>query len=178
MYTYPPPAAPPNPTFPPQDSSGAAVPHEDIGEGSDAWVAAQNILKAINFGSLMDLNVGNDEVAVSGVHEAGEQQLLHPPPPQASSHETSSAGVEPTSPRAPPVELSPQDRAALQAQLALLAAQMAELAEDDGEEGLAQKLSSAMAGVPLTRVVDEDYDESDEDADMEMVHVPDVIRTQ
>ncbi|KAF7980482.1 hypothetical protein HWV62_37968 [Athelia sp. TMB] len=168
MYTYPPPAAPPNPTFPPQDSSGAVVPHEDIGEGSDAWVAAQNILKAINFGSLMDLNVGNEEVVATGVHEAGEQQLTQPPPLQASSHESSSAGVEPVSPRAPPVELSPQDRAALQAQLALLAAQMAELAEDDGEEGLAQKLSSAMAGVPLTRVVDEDYDESDEDADMEM----------
>lgn len=141
-------------------------------------MAAQNILKAINFGSLMDLGGGNTGDA-DGVGEHPAPPPL--PPPGPSGDDGSSGAVVAAAPRAPVVELDPQDRAALQAQLALLAVQMAELAEDGGEEGLAEKLSAAMAGVPLTCVaneIDEDYDEEeDEDADMEQVHVPDMIRT-
>jgi hypothetical protein len=82
-------------------------------------------------------------------------------------------------------EFGPQERAALQAQLALLAAQMAELA-DGGEDALTPGLSTVIAGLPTTQAVeaktqaDEEDGEGDDDDDMEMVEVPadsDVLRT-
>jgi len=103
--------------------------NEEVGEGSDAWEAAQAILKAINFGSLLQ---------VSAAKPAAGPPLCQPSPL------TNSAPAGPVSDRAPasnpitdagvaasPVKgLSDRDRASLQAQLALLAAQLAEIAED------------------------------------------------
>ena len=91
---------------------------EEVGEGSDAWEAAQAILKAINFGSLL---------------QGTAAKSSQPSPPANSVH------AEPVSDRAtasasasagPVQSLTERDRASLQAQLALLAAQLAEIAED------------------------------------------------
>jgi hypothetical protein len=73
---------------------------DDSGEGSEAWEAAQNILKALNFGSLL-------------------QQVEQ----QAAAAEK--MPVE-TSLDAPPIQ---DERAGLQSDLVLLAAQLAEIAE-------------------------------------------------
>ena len=111
-----------------QDPAG--VNNEDVEEGSDAWEAAQTILKAINFGSL--LQASNSPVPAIN-------------PLSSSPHSGSSAAVPNTRTAPPPVAvnmtdgnpaarpvqvLSNRDRASLQAQLALLAAQLAEIAED------------------------------------------------
>lgn len=151
-YAYSP-YPPQHPSQPPTQSQ-SQPPHpndagEDTGEGSDAWEAAQNILKAINFGSLIHLGSGSAHVnpVLRGTGTSGEE----------AQEEAPVAAVVP----ALATELGAHDRAALQAQLALLAAQMAELAEEaggGGEEALADGLSAAMRGVPLTRVADEDYD--------------------
>jgi hypothetical protein len=79
---------------------------DDSGEGSEAWEAAQNILKALNFGNLL---------------QQVEQQAQQAQ--QAAAAENTS--VE-TSPDVPPIK---DERAALQSDLILLAAQLAEIAE-------------------------------------------------
>ena len=113
-----------------QDPAGGN--NEDVEEGSDAWEAAQTILKAINFGSL--LQASNPPVPAINP--------LSPSPHSGSSvavPDTSTAlpvpvnnGMTDGNPAARPVlqVLSNRDRASLQAQLALLAAQLAEIAED------------------------------------------------
>src|SRR6266702_1381323 len=113
------------------EPTGAA--NEDVEEGSDAWEAAQTILKAINFGSLLQASVAKPLVpAVSPLS-----------PSECSAPSGSAVGV-PDSRLAPPDNsmadgnaaagpvqvLSNRERASLQAQLALLAAQLAEIAED------------------------------------------------
>jgi hypothetical protein len=141
-------------------SEGNAV-NEEVGEGSDAWEAAQAILKAINFGSILQATTAK---------QPG-------PPPFQPSPPTNSVHAGPASGRAlasdvmngagvaasPVQELSDRDRASLQAQLALLAAQLAEIAEDT----LANDLN----------VTDEDADTegghgSAGEDDMEVVEIP------
>lgn len=75
---------------------------DDSGEGSEAWEAAQNIIKALNFGNLL---------------QQVEQHAL-----QAVAAEKTS--VE-NSPDVPPIK---DERAGLQSDLVLLAAQLAEIA--------------------------------------------------
>jgi hypothetical protein len=108
-------------------SEGGAV-NEEVGEGSDAWEAAQAILKAINFGSILQATTAK---------QPGPPHFQPSPP-------TNSVHAGPASDRAlasgvmngggaasgSVQELSDRDRASLQAQLALLAAQLAEIAED------------------------------------------------
>ena len=77
---------------------------DDSGEGSEAWEAAQNILKALNFGNLL---------------QQVEQQAR-----QAAAAEKA-ATVE-GAPGVPPIK---GERAALQSDLVLLAAQLTEIAE-------------------------------------------------
>ena len=84
------------------DISTASTVIDDSGEGSEAWEAAQNILRALNFGNLL---------------QQVEQQAQ-----QAVAAEKTS--VE-TSPDVPPIK---DERAALQSDLILLAAQLAEIA--------------------------------------------------
>lgn len=121
-----------------QKQASDAVDHE-TGEGSDAWEAAQNILKAINFGQLFQIS--NEE------NKAGEPSTsANSPNLQATvggsdpSLSTSDAIVveESTGARLDGAgkwtELNAEQRAALQAQLALLAAQLAELADVTEDE--------------------------------------------
>ncbi|KAH9049968.1 hypothetical protein EDB84DRAFT_1260150, partial [Lactarius hengduanensis] len=121
--------------YPYQYTSGGAYPGYALSEpppvskdktpGSDAWEAAQTILKAINFGSLLQASVAKPPVpAVSPLSPSGStvtvpDRGLAPP---VIGGDNAAAG---------PIQvLSNRDRASLQAQLALLAAQLAEIAED------------------------------------------------
>ncbi|KAH9065464.1 hypothetical protein EDB87DRAFT_1595977 [Lactarius vividus] len=117
-------------TAPTQESAGGNnAANADVEEGSDAWEAAQTILKAINFGSLLQASVAKPPVPA-----------VSPLSPSASS--APSGSTVPDRRLAPPVIVddnaaagpiqvsSNRDRASLQAQLALLAAQLAEIAED------------------------------------------------
>jgi hypothetical protein len=102
--------------------------NEEVGEGSDAWEAAQAILKAINFGSL--LQVTATKSAGPPLSQPSLAANLVPAGPATdralASDTTNGIGVTPS----PGQVLSDWDRASLQAQLALLAAQLAEIAED------------------------------------------------
>lgn len=87
-----------------QDASASSTVIDDSGEGSDAWEAAQNILKALNFGNLF---------------QQVEQQAQ-----QAAAAEKAE-----TCPNIRPIK---DERASLQSDFVLLAAQLAEIAERDG----------------------------------------------
>ncbi|KAA1469932.1 hypothetical protein DENSPDRAFT_652263 [Dentipellis sp. KUC8613] len=166
---------------------------EDVGEGSDAWVAAQNILKAINFGSFLQ-DSGPDATAANNDHAVIVNQpkasSTAPPPPVFAARGvdfSSRAAIEQSvtasaNPSQPPVILSTEDRASLQAQLALLAAQLAEIAEDTLEDDLQDAgmdidvamhhaLPSESAHQDV-RSMEDDDDDSDDDDDMEPVPVP------
>ena len=92
--------------------------NEGVAEGSDAWEAAQAILKAINFGSSLQVTAVKP-TAPPPVNLA----LAGSTPATDRTNDASAAS-------APAHVLSDGDRASLQAQLALLAAQLAEIAED------------------------------------------------
>jgi hypothetical protein len=106
---------------------GNAV-NEEVGEGSDAWEAAQAILKAINFGSLLQVTatkpagppLSQPSLAANSVPAGSATDRA------LASATTNDVGVTPSAGQV----LSDWDRASLQAQLALLAAQLAEIAED------------------------------------------------
>lgn len=165
------------------------IPEGQVREGTDAWEAAQNILKAINFGQLFQIS-SEDGVATHADSTAVAQV---PPPVFASSVEVDGqavtasieASMSSCDAETSRVELSGDERAALQAQLALLAAQLAEFA-DVGEDELAQDLhphrrieeddvSATDSLNPIHRSSDKiinDEDDEDDDMDMEEVTVP------
>jgi hypothetical protein len=58
---------------------------EDVGEGSDAWEAAQNILKAINFGGLLQLSNEDGKVTRGDPSIAPTSQLRTVPLPLVST---------------------------------------------------------------------------------------------
>jgi linker histone H1 and H5 family len=120
--------------------------NEDVGEGSDAWEAAQAILKAINFGSFLQVAAPKPAVSSFGqlpipassatIGAASDRSLAAAPHANNKMPQIGAA-------TSPVHVLSDRDRASLQAQLALLAAQLAEIAEDtlasdlnDAEEGI------------------------------------------
>ena len=124
---------------------------EEVGEGSDAWEAAQAILKAINFGSLL---------------QATTAKPAAPPLPQPSppANLVSDRATADASAAGGPVQsLSEKDRASLQAQLALLAAQLAEIAEDT--------LASDLNVVDQDVHAEEDDGMAADDDDMEAVDI-------
>lgn len=152
--------------------------YEDTGEGSDAWEAAQNILKAINFGSLIQI----DREEPQGTGVTGNTTTLGGIMQDESTHPSRTVAKEFTDARprgggtgvgTSAVAIGAQDRAALQAQLALLAAQMAELA-DGGEDVLTHGLSTAVTSMPTIRVTktNNHAEDDEDDGDMEMVDVP------
>ncbi|KAG6918040.1 hypothetical protein DXG01_016895 [Tephrocybe rancida] len=110
------------------------------GSAQDAWEAAQNILKAINFDSLLSLpkedDSGEPDQLIAGSSTLGSPPVsLSPIVARALALQAASvngaaaaAGVEP-GPQSYPV-----GRAELQAQLALLAAQLAELSQEDEDD--------------------------------------------
>ena len=106
---------------------------EDVGEGSDAWEAAQNILKAINFGDYFQQHdpSSSSEMpqnqSTPSVSPEGQQIPSMSTDPHSTVQDRDGDDKEP----------SRVDRAGLQAELALLAAQLAELGESTGSEDLA-----------------------------------------
>lgn len=114
-------------------ASGEAAPVEsnaidEVGEGSDAWEAAQAILKAINFGSLLQVTTAKPAAPpVRQPSPTANSVHAGPASDQATGSETETHANATATPTQP---LSERDRASLQAQLALLAAQLAEIAED------------------------------------------------
>ena len=94
---------------------------EGAGEGNDAWEAAQHILQAINFGSLqsIDSTASNPPMSAEGGLDL------------AALAQASNLAIHPESVRG---VLTNDERASLQAQLALLAAQLSEIAEMEDED--------------------------------------------
>lgn len=165
---YPPPQPPPHPHLPAQShpqlapseaakptTNTASKPGESTSDADrDAYEAAQNILKAINFGDLLQIaqqgsngkkpdDVSADQLTslLIQAQNAISQDLQRmdvvqaPPPPIASLptlSATAGVAVAADIPFRPPANL----RAELQAQLALLAAQLADLGQENGETGL------------------------------------------
>jgi hypothetical protein len=158
------------------------IPEGQVREGTDAWEAAQNILKAINFGQLFQIS--SEDGVATHTDTAAIAQV--PPPVFAGSVEASSisdgqafaASLPSNAETLIRAELSGDERATLQAQLALLAVQLAEFA-DVGEDELAQDLhpprsieennvSTADSLNPEHPTLDHINDEDDEDDDMDM----------
>ena len=100
-----------------------SVSHSD----EDAWEAAQHILSAINFGSLQ---CQSSWKAQSNATSGSSQRSSAPEPPIMASL-SADATEEDGLGRA---TLTDEERASLQAQLALLAAQLSEIASEDTED--------------------------------------------
>lgn len=96
---------------------------------SDAWVAAQHILKAINFRSLQSTpTIDATAKPVTDSVPVGGRGAFHTPPAMASlGKDTEDDGLGRAT-------LTDDERASLQAQLALLAAQLSEIAAEEDEE--------------------------------------------
>jgi len=147
-------------------ASGEAAPVgsnaiDEVGEGSDAWEAAQAILKAINFGSLLQATTAKP-AAPSVRQPSPPANSVHAGP--ASEQATSSETVTHADASATPIQpLSERDRASLQAQLALLAAQLAEIADDTLASDLIVTDQDALTEEGNCSVADED--------DMEVVDI-------
>lgn len=167
-----------------RDSSGTgsqkqavnATDHE-TGEGSDAWEAAQNILKAINFGQLFQIS--NEE------NKAGEPSTSVNPvsqhvPADGPDKPSSALGAvipgELAAVGGAAVELDAEQRAALQARLALLAAQLAELAdvsEDELSHNLEVSQSATMSEANTPHLGEGlGLDDDEDNEDMVEVQVP------
>ncbi|KAH9980324.1 hypothetical protein BGW80DRAFT_493016 [Lactifluus volemus] len=122
-------------SVPTQTTSGEDnTTNDDVGEGSDAWEAAQAILKAINFGSFMQVAANKPAVAsfgqLSNTTNSGHIGAA-PDGALASAPYINSRVAEVGAVTSSSVHvLSDRDRASLQAQLALLAAQLAEITDD------------------------------------------------
>ncbi|KAI0648170.1 hypothetical protein C8Q79DRAFT_558509 [Trametes meyenii] len=154
-------------------AGGAAKMGEEKDESGDAWEAAQHILQAINFGDLKLATQPSSTAPAAGQSNQTAQGAAGVPPPAAATGDddlsavlsalVSAAGV--TANAEPPrASLTEDERAALQAQLALLAAQLTEIAEgseDDDASGpppvqptqapqsqLAQAVQSAIINPP------------------------------
>lgn len=174
-----------------RDSSGTASQKQaadavdrETEEGSDAWEAAQNILKAINFGQLFQIsNEDNKTGESSSSANSLDQRATVGGPDKPSLASGAIVAEEATGSRLDNVgksaELDAEQRAALQAQLALLAAQLAELA-DVSEDELSHNLevsqrTTTISGVYTPQVLGEGLgqgDDSDDDDNEDMVEVP------
>ncbi|KAG5639489.1 hypothetical protein H0H81_000627 [Sphagnurus paluster] len=112
-------------TTPPPATDGAA---------HDAWEAAQNILKAINFDSLLQIPQEDEKAAddnASASLTAGPSTAATSAPAIGGTDVLTHTTTEETNPS---TDAYAAGRAELQAQLALLAAQLAELSQEDEED--------------------------------------------
>ena len=151
-YPYPPPGFPGYPSFPPYTSIGGQV-AEEVGDGTDAWKAAHNILRAINFGGLTHPPTRDQQTPSTAQ-----------PPPNTT---TAVGHPQPARLAATPSTMV-SGRVELQVHLALLAAQLLEIAQ--ANEG-----SSVPGERPAVEPQQDDGgdgDGDDGDADMDIVEVP------
>ncbi|KAM5533617.1 hypothetical protein V8D89_012730 [Ganoderma adspersum] len=118
------------------DPTAPAKVGEEKDEG-DAWEAAQHILQAINFSNLAG---GSPSVDLPGSPSGADPSLslsmaddLHAALAALTNAAAAAAAAEAQA-EAPRTSLTDDERASLQAQLALLAAQLTEIAEAEDEE--------------------------------------------
>jgi hypothetical protein len=122
------PGYPPHPPQPPPTTTNVTAEENTAEEGGIAWEAAQNILKAINFGGLLQLPTEDNETADKANNPAPGMDVTESR--AAPLLAISSTTGEATGVKAADSDPSGQNtRAGLQAQLALLAAQLAEIAQ-------------------------------------------------
>ncbi|KAG2020827.1 hypothetical protein CC2G_006128 [Coprinopsis cinerea AmutBmut pab1-1] len=127
--------APSTSTNPSSAEPKTTAPPESSGASSDAYEAAQNILKAINFGSLLQLPAEETQEGVAAASkDAGSSQLVLHQQQQPPQHTAPSGTLAIEPPALPGPEAAA--RAELQAQLALLAAQLTELTKIDDHHNL------------------------------------------
>ncbi|KAL4267574.1 Histone H1 [Pleurotus pulmonarius] len=165
---HPPQSQPqPQPQSTSSSSSTTTVPSNDeIGEGSQAWEAAQTILKALNFNSLLSMN------AEEGSANARMATMTHPT--EDNSHAESASRLDnPIQDANAPVIAG---RASLQAQLALLATQLAEIAQISVDDPLPPEptfsATEAIEPVPPSqRMVDVELADDSDDDDMDEVTI-------
>ena len=132
----------PPPPAPAASSASSKQPPDSDSDSIDAYEAAQTILKAINFGNLLQLPTEDSDCLRAEDHQSQqsglETLLSHVQAALASSAAGATlAGPPSVAGPAVPVPLAPSTniepiadpRAELQAQLALLAAQLAELSQ-------------------------------------------------
>lgn len=141
----------------------------ETGEGSDAWEAAQNILKAINFGQLLRMP-DEDELDGTGTAPTSADRELMPSNETGDHQAAPVTDVRGTTASVSQVQLSGEERAALQAQLALLAAQLAELADDETSQGLQGEDATVVAGPPED--IGSGGSTEDENDNMDVVEIP------
>ena len=161
----PPPPPPPPPASVASSPSAKQSPDRD-GDSVDAYEAAQTILKAINFRNLLQLPAEDPEdgLAADGhqAQQSGLETLLsHVQAALASSAADASAagplavpapvGVMPA-PSALPIniESAADPRAELQAQIALLAAQLVELSQAEEAVPIVQDMPPAPLPLPIS----------------------------
>ena len=122
------------PHAPAAENVAPAKAGEEKDEG-DAWEAAQHILQAINFSNLASGSVSSDRrdslsaPGSSAADELGAALAALTNAAAAAAAAEAGAGAE-----APRTTLTDDERASLQAQLALLAAQLTEIAEAEDED--------------------------------------------
>ncbi|KAI0685792.1 hypothetical protein C8T65DRAFT_712525 [Cerioporus squamosus] len=139
---HPPQASAQNKPPAPTSSDNASASKSAEAKDEDAWEAAQHILQAINFGGLAQTNGNATAQATSAPQPTtGEDELAAVLSALASAAAASNA--EP-----PRSTLTDDERASLQAQLALLAAQLTEIAEAEEEDA-----PSAPPAVPVAQPV-------------------------
>ncbi|KAH9847901.1 hypothetical protein C2E23DRAFT_862969 [Lenzites betulinus] len=122
-------------------ASTAAKPTEDkveSGEGNDAWEAAQHILQAINFelaaSSSKDSSSGTTAQAGAAADGASSHDIADSDLAAVLNALVSAASAAAPAQEPPRATLTEDERASLQAQLALLAAQLTEIAEGEDED--------------------------------------------
>jgi hypothetical protein len=166
-YHYPGPGYPPYPPFPPNAASGQA--DAEIKEGSDAWKAAHNILTAINLGGLPgreDRKAGgpggtqSDPSASATGANTADHPVLGPADARHFRPATSAGTTLPG---------TIEGRAELQVHLALLAAQLMDIAQT-GEVSVAPDQRPVAVNSQAGR------QDEDEESDEDMAEVP-VVNT-
>jgi len=157
---YPPPTAQAQAQIaaaPSTSTSGSAAKADVTAQSTDAdhldaWEAAQNILKAINFGSLLN----QPNASSSGSEGALGQDTVS---------ELTAEGSRPA------LTLTDEEKAALQAQLALLAAQLEEIAEEEEALVSAREQRDDAPSASLQLQSESSGEQDEDDVDMEMVDV-------
>ncbi|KAI0055599.1 hypothetical protein BV25DRAFT_165928 [Artomyces pyxidatus] len=182
-----PPTGPPGPVAPSSSVAEAVsgTTDEEVAEGSDAWKAAQSILDAINFGSVLQTGASTSASAPGPAVPPPPPPIIAGPGLELSTETAQTSTSDGAVPAARSV-LSDHDRAALQAQLALLAAQLAEIAEDTldddlkdvGMESMDLDMEDTRADGAAEEYGDEEEEEEDDDDDMVPVPIPsEALRT-
>ncbi|KAK0504077.1 hypothetical protein EDD18DRAFT_485832 [Armillaria luteobubalina] len=145
----------PAPFTPPVPNGGAAAVDASAGDIVDAYAAAQHILKTINFGEgLLSLSKKSQDITTPVPLAAAPADQAITTNDEDDDDREWEAGI----------------RAQLQAQLALLAAQLVEYAQESNQGNNGMDTGQHLP--PLSDAMPVDDDEDDDDEDMDEVIIP------